>query len=94
MLFSQQVKEAVNESILCWYHVIMEKMPSSTTTTTPSGGQHESLNIDNFNILVGLVMSDLTTGSSQKLQDMFKQQLGIDYCQIAFSIYDREVRAI
>ena len=79
----EQVEEGVAESILVWYHYILDKMPSSP---------NDSFKVKNLTQLVRLILSDLKDGGPcQTLQRLFVEELNIDYCKIAFTIYDTNV---
>ena len=81
----EQVEEAVNESILVWYNYIVEKMPAQSPTDC-------GIDIKNTMQLVRLILSDLKEGGPcQTLQALFTRELGIDYCSIAYAIYDQNV---
>ena len=42
--------------------------------------------------MVRLILSDMREGGAcQTLQTLFSRELGIDYCSIAFAIYDENV---
>ena len=83
MHFSK-VEEAIGESILVWYNYIVEKMPR------PSGAADRGTDVKNSMQLVRLILSDLK-GQCQTLQALFTKELEIDYCSIAFAIYDENV---
>jgi len=79
-----QVEEAIGESILVWYNYIVEKMPR------PSGAADRGTDVKNSMQLVRLILSDLK-GQCQTLQALFTKELEIDYCSIAFAIYDENM---
>ena len=88
----EQVEEAVNESILVWYNYIVEKMPPPASQSSSSAPDCSGIDVKNAMQLVRLILSDLKEGGPcQTLQALFTRELGIDYCSIAYAIYDENV---
>ena len=56
----------------------------------PSGAADRGTDVKNSMQLVRLILSDLK-GQCQTLQALFTKELEIDYCSIAFAIYDENV---
>ena len=77
----EMVEDGVMESLEHWYQYIFDTIPMETT---------RALKIKNVSNLIQLVISDLKTGCSQ-CQVLFQEIMDIDYLQLAFIVYQKEV---